>query len=55
MITNKNIDNGRSIDASLPKNKTAEFEKEHLSYLKTQPESFTLPHYVSILDLKKSI
>ncbi len=43
----------RGIDASLPKNKTAEFEKEHLSYLSTQPESFTIPHYVSILDLKK--
>lgn len=45
----------RGIDASLPKNKIAEFEKEHLSYLSTQPESFTIPHYVSILDLKKLI
>lgn len=43
----------RGIDASLPKEIIAEFEKEHLEYLNTVPESFTIPHFASILDLKK--
>lgn len=43
----------RGIDASLPSDKIAEFEKEHLAYLATVPEEFTIPHYASILDLKK--
>lgn len=43
----------RGIDASLAKNEIAEFEKEHMSFLAAQPECFTIPHYVSILDLKK--
>lgn len=44
----------RGIDASLPRDRIAEFEKEHLAYLAAVPETFTIPHYVSILDLKKA-
>lgn len=43
----------RGIDASLPKNEIAEFEKEHLAYLRTVPEEFVIPHYATLLDLKK--
>ena len=43
----------RGIDASLSPSEIAEFEKEHLAYLKTVPEKFTIPHYATILDLKK--
>lgn len=43
----------RGIDASLPTETIAEFEKEHLEYLNTVPEKFMIPHYVSVLDLKK--
>lgn len=43
----------RGIDASLPHDKIAAFEKEHLEYLSTVPEEFVIPHYASILDLKK--
>lgn len=43
----------RGIDASLSPKEIAEFEKEHLEYLKTVPKKFTIPHYASILDLKK--
>ncbi|MBQ8210338.1 MAG: class I SAM-dependent methyltransferase [Clostridia bacterium] len=43
----------RGIDASLPKETIEQFEKEHLEYLQTVPENFTIPHYASILDLKK--
>ena len=43
----------RGIDASLSPSEIAEFEKEHLEYLKTVPETFTIPHYATILDLKK--
>lgn len=43
----------RGIDASLSANMIAEFEKEHLEYLAAVPENFAIPHYVSILDLKK--
>lgn len=43
----------RGIDASLPSEIIAEFEKEHLKYLKTVPESFSIPHFASILDLMK--
>lgn len=43
----------RGIDASLPPKVIAEFEKEHLAYLSTVPKKFTIPHYASILDLKK--
>lgn len=43
----------RGIDASLPKEIIAEFEKEHLEFLSTVPERFVIPHFVSMLDLKK--
>ena len=43
----------RGIDASLPGDKIAEFEKEHLAYLKTVPDKFIIPHYATIMDLKK--
>lgn len=43
----------RGIDASLPHDKIAAFEKEHLEYLATVSEEFVIPHYASILDLKK--
>lgn len=43
----------RGIDASLPIDKITAFEKEHLAYLETVPEKFTIPHYATILDLKK--
>ena len=43
----------RGIDASLPADKIADFEKEHIAYLNTKPESFNIAHYISILDLKK--
>lgn len=43
----------RGIDASLPSDRIAEFEKEHLAYLETVPEHFVIPHYASMLDLKK--
>lgn len=43
----------RGIDASLDKNKIADFEREHLIYLETVGESFTIPHFVTMLDLKK--
>lgn len=45
----------RGIDASLSLKEIAEFEKEHLEYLKTVPETFTIPHYATILDLKKEV
>lgn len=58
MITNKKIDNGRmkacrGIDASLSADKIAEFEKEHIEFLSTVPEKFSIPHYITMLDLKK--
>ena len=43
----------RAIDASLSQNEIAEFEKEHLKYLESKPEKFSIPHYVTIMDLKK--
>ena len=43
----------RDVDASLPKEKISEFEREHMKLLSAFPESFTIPHWVSILDLKK--
>lgn len=41
--------------SSLSKEKIYEFEKEHLDYLETVPETFDILHFVSILDLKKRI
>lgn len=43
----------RGIDASLPKETIAQFEKEHMEYLISKPEKFTIPHYVTMIDLKK--
>lgn len=43
----------RGVDASLPSEKIREFEKEHKEYLLTVPEKFVIPHYATILDLKK--
>lgn len=43
----------RGIDASLPPETIAEFEKEHLQFLQTVPENFVIEHYASILDLQK--
>lgn len=44
----------RGIGASdLNEQEIAEWEKEHLKFLNTQPEKFSIPHYVTILDLKK--
>ncbi len=43
----------RGIDASLTENKIKKFEKEHFAYLNTLPRTFEIPHYVTILDLKK--
>lgn len=45
----------RGVEASLPPEMIVEFEKEHLAYLSTVPEKFTIPHWVSILDLEKRI
>ena len=39
--------------SSLSKKEIFEWEKEHLKFLNTQPETFSIPHYASILDLKK--
>lgn len=45
----------RGIDASLPIEKISEFEKEHLAYLSTAPNEFAIPHFVTMLDLKKIV
>lgn len=39
--------------SSLPAEEIAKWEKEHLEYLKTVPENFSIPHYITILDLKR--
>lgn len=38
--------------SSLPQNKIDAFKKEHLEYMKTVPERFTIPHYVTMIDFK---
>ena len=44
----------RGIGAStLSVDEIARWEEEHIEYLKTQPESFDILHFVSILNLKK--
>lgn len=45
----------RGIDASLFAGEIARFEAEHIEYLKTVPETFTIPHYATILDLIKKV
>jgi len=39
--------------ASLSGSQIAGFEKEHTEYLKTVPETFDIPHYVTILNLRR--
>lgn len=43
----------RGIGASLGSEEIAEFDREHTAYLKTAPESFNIPHYATILNLRK--
>ena len=44
----------RGIGAStLSAEDIAAWEKEHLEYLKTMPESFDIPHWITILNLRK--
>lgn len=43
----------RGIDASLSKDKIAEFDQEHMAMLnKTAPETFEIPHYATCLVLR---
>lgn len=39
--------------SSLSADEIAAWEKEHLAFLDTEPEQFTIPHYITILDLEK--
>ena len=39
--------------SSLSREKIAAWEKDHLAFLDTVPEEFIIPHYVTMLDLKK--
>ena len=39
--------------SSLPAEEIARWEKEHIEYLNTLPETFDIIHYVSILNLRK--
>lgn len=39
--------------SSLSATEIAEFEKEHKVFLNTVPETFAIPHYVTILNLRK--
>ena len=51
---NGRIKSCRGIGASsLTPEQIAQWEKEHLSYLATVPESFDIIHYVTILNLRK--
>lgn len=45
----------RGIDASLSKEEIEKFEKEHIDMLSKFPEEFEIPHYATILDLKKKL
>ena len=38
--------------SSLSKEKIAAWEKEHISYMNTLPETFNILHYATVLDLK---
>lgn len=38
--------------SSLPAKSIEEFKHEHLDYMKTVPETFSIPHFVTLLDLK---
>ncbi len=39
--------------SSLPQEAVDKFKKEHLAYMQTVPESFLIPHLVTMLELKK--
>lgn len=39
--------------SSLTEKEIAEFEKEHISYLNSMPDTFNILHYASILNLRK--
>ena len=39
--------------SSLSQEEIAAWEKEHLAYLETVPEKFSILHYATMLDLKK--
>ncbi|MCL2106096.1 MAG: class I SAM-dependent methyltransferase [Oscillospiraceae bacterium] len=39
--------------SSLPREKIRQFEQEHRAYLLSAPERFEIPHYATILNLKK--
>lgn len=39
--------------SSLSSQEIAAWEKEHLSYMKTLPETFRILHYATVLDLQK--
>jgi hypothetical protein len=39
--------------SSLSEEEVLEFEKEHMEALNGLAEEFTIPHYVTLLDLKK--
>lgn len=39
--------------SSLTETEIADFEAEHLAYLSTVPETFEIPHYVTVLNLLK--
>lgn len=39
--------------SSLSPQEIAAWKKEHLAYLETVPETFAIPHYVTLLDLEK--
>ena len=39
--------------SSLPPEAIAEFDKEHIKYLEGLPESFEIPHFVTVFNLRK--
>jgi SAM-dependent methyltransferase len=41
--------------SSLPQSEIEGFKKEHFEYMQTVPESFTIPHFVTMLNLKPKI
>lgn len=38
--------------SSLPTQTIAEFNREHMEYMETLPETFVIPHFVTLLDLQ---
>ena len=41
--------------SSLSEEEINAFEKEHMEYLNTQPETFDIPHFATILNLRKRV